>query len=331
MALAFCDGTHVAFCSKTSDRLLRLGAKNVVQASDRLGLGPSRLVPAEHARAREVFWGSSGKWDQLFSSEVRWLPPLVLWVSASIHERVNLWRTLHYLRETGVDHQSVFPLEFETSPASSPFDCIGSVAHHPDDVLSDRLASARPWSRTRYTRATILWEQFVNPDPVPFVRTCLDGTDGFPELGQIWGFLSAFLPKYVDRTLRLSRFDELLLHLLSGWRTPLEVYVDDSPAGEELQHLGACTGDLFFPRRLDHWAFRGEDPAVERVATATPDRPMKAFAYRITERGRRLRDRGLDRLSDAPPLPVAGIEAYSGPWVLLEDGRVASNPIDPHD
>ncbi|WP_437304850.1 hypothetical protein [Sorangium sp. So ce388] len=51
---------------------------------------------------------------------------------------------------------------------------------------------------------------------------------------------------------------------------------------------------------------------------------MLSEVYRLTERGMRLRDEGLDQLTDAPSLPIAGTEAYSpaAPWVLLEDGRL---------
>jgi hypothetical protein len=52
---------------------------------------------------------------------------------------------------------------------------------------------------------------------------------------------------------------------------------------------------------------------------------MLSEVYRLKERGMRLRDKGLDQLTDAPNLPIAGTEAYSpsAPWVLLEDGRLA--------
>jgi hypothetical protein len=49
---------------------------------------------------------------------------------------------------------------------------------------------------------------------------------------------------------------------------------------------------------------------------------MLSSEYRLTAAGRRLRDEGLQQLSDAPALPIAGIEAYapSSPWVLVEGG-----------
>ncbi|WP_438023628.1 hypothetical protein [Sorangium sp. So ce233] len=52
---------------------------------------------------------------------------------------------------------------------------------------------------------------------------------------------------------------------------------------------------------------------------------MLSKVYRLTERGMRLRDKGLDQLTDAPALPIGGTEAYapSAPWVLLDNGRLA--------
>ena len=49
---------------------------------------------------------------------------------------------------------------------------------------------------------------------------------------------------------------------------------------------------------------------------------MSSFVYRLTARGAELRAGGLAELSDAPPLPIGGAEAYGGPWVL-RDGRLA--------
>jgi hypothetical protein len=160
---------------------------------------------------------------------------------------------------------------------------------------------------------------------VPLVRSCLRGVSGFPELGPLWLFLSAFFPRKTPQGgLRLSRFDELLLRILSSeWQTPVKVFIHDSPMGEELLPLGLCAGDLFMADRLARWAQHGESPAVERTAGPRPGSRMLSSAYRITERGLRLRERGLDQLTDAPPLPIAGTEAYASgaPWVLLEDGR----------
>jgi hypothetical protein len=171
-----------------------------------------------------------------------------------------------------------------------------------------------------------LWDQYVDADPSRFVRSCTRGTPGFPELAPLWTFLSAFFPRRTgDGALRLSRFDELLLTVLSDeWLTPVKVYVDSSQAGEELSHYFHTTGDLFTGDRLAQWARHGSG-AVERApGPKPPGHPMLSSVYRLTEAGRRLRDEGLQQLSDAPPLPIAGIEAYapSSPWVLAEGGEV---------
>jgi hypothetical protein len=109
------DATHVAFDMPTVDRLSKLGAMNVVRASGRLIVGPNRLEPEEHARVRAGFFGSpDGDGDQLDSSEVRWQPPVAVWLSGSLQERVSLWRVLHRLHALGIPHPNVFPIDVET-------------------------------------------------------------------------------------------------------------------------------------------------------------------------------------------------------------------------
>ncbi|WP_438001053.1 hypothetical protein WMF26_16075 [Sorangium sp. So ce185] len=116
--------------------------------------------------------------------------------------------------------------------------------------------------------------------------------------------------------------------LSSEWQTPLAVISRDLRAGMDLWQMLSCTGDLFLPRRLEHWADHDGSAAVERAPGPKPHDagyPMLSEVYRLTERGMRLRDKGLARLTDAPSLPIAGTEAYSAsaPWVLLEDARLA--------
>lgn len=328
------DATHVAFDMPTVDRLSKLGAMNVVRASGRLIVGPNRLEPEEHARVRAGFFGSpDGDGDQLDSSEVRWQPPVAVWLSGSLQERVSLWRVLHRLHALGIPHPNVFPIDVETvAPAGvgegslPPFDCGRSVADHPDAVLLERLATARSWPRARHDRAVSLWESYVAPNPLPFVRSCVRGMRSFPELEGAWSFLSAFFPRKVgEGGVRLSRYDELLLRVLSSeWQTPVKVFIHDSRAGNELFEFGSCAGDVFLANRLAQWAQHGDNPPVERVAGPRPGSPMLSWTYRITERGVRLREEGLAHLADAPILPVAGVEAYApdAPWVLLEDGQL---------
>src|SRR5262245_44491923 len=118
--LAIDTATHVVFDTATAQRLSAIGAANIVRASDRLVIGPSRRDPLEHERTREAWWRSpqGEKWDYLYSPEIRWQSPIVVWVSASIHERVNLWRTLTWLRHLGIQRRDVFILEFNQAPPS---------------------------------------------------------------------------------------------------------------------------------------------------------------------------------------------------------------------
>lgn len=113
---AFGPATHVAFDSFTTERLLQLGATDPVRASDNLLIGPCRRDPAEHERVREAWWSSSEKWDRLYSPEVRWKTPVVLWVSASISQRVNLWRACHWLRQKGNRYSGRLIVEVDPLP-----------------------------------------------------------------------------------------------------------------------------------------------------------------------------------------------------------------------
>lgn len=328
-------GTHVVFDSMTSERLSRLGATNVVRVADRLIVGPSRRDAAEHARVREAWWRPSETWDHLHSPEVRWELPVVMWVSPNIAERVNLWRACSRLRQIGVAPRDVFLLEFEPVAGEGepdepfpPFDGTSSVSHHSDAVLLERLGAASPWPCVRFDRAVMLWNRYVDVSPQRFARLCARGIAGFPELAPLWMFLSCLYPRQTQEgTLRLSRLDELILTNLSAeWQTTLAVFAAKSQAGVELRQLLSCTGDLFLPRRLNDWAAHGPNAAVERApGPRPPDYPMLASTHRITADGRRLLEKGLKGLSDAPGLPVAGIEAYGSttPWVLLDGGRVA--------
>ncbi|XXX43437.1 DUF1835 domain-containing protein [Sorangium sp. So ce119] len=199
--------THIVFDTPAAERLVKLGATNIVRALESLLMGPSRRDPLEHTRTRERWFSSceecsyrdeSGEsFDRLYSSDVRWEPPVVLWVTESLDDRVNLWRTCSWLRQQWIRWSDVLVVEFQPVYGTMkrfpgptripPFDCCGSVAHHPDEVLLDRLGKARPWPVERCERAVRLWESYVDENPLPFVESCTRGVEGFPELTPLWG------------------------------------------------------------------------------------------------------------------------------------------------
>src|SRR5262249_33893072 len=119
------------------------------------------------------------------------------------------------------------------------------------------------------------------------------------------------------------RYDELLLKRLSyEWSNPVIIFARGPDAWLD---LGFCTGDLFTPLRLEHWASHGPSPAVEGArGPRGPRHLMRAPLYRITAHGRQVRV-ALPDLADAPCLPVGGAESYApeAPWVLRYDGRLA--------
>lgn len=102
------------------------------------------------------------------------------------------------------------------------------------------------------------------------------------------------------------------------------MFAHPSEHGAELRQVLSCAGDLFLAMRLEQWARHRRGAYIEQFIGPDVDNPMKSFAYRRTERGRHLWEHGLNELSEAPPLPIGGTEAYqpSAPWVVFEDGRL---------
>jgi hypothetical protein len=325
------SSTHVVFDPFMPERLSKLGASNVVCACDSLVIGPSCRDAVAHARARATWWGSPDESDQLYSPGIRWAPPIIVWTSANPLDRVNLWRTCSWLRHRDISPRDVLVIEFDPAPVKDVTSlprprCSESVAEQPDELLLKRLERAYPWRPARHDRAVALWDKYVDANLQRFARACKRGVEGFPELASLWGMLSAFFPRKAhDGTLRLNRFDELLLTALSGeWQTAVAMFVHESQTGRDLRDLVSCTGDLFLPRRLDDWVAHGSVAAVERAVGPKSHTPMLSAVYRLTERGMRLRAEGLTQISDAPRLLVAGTAAYAteSPWALLDDGRL---------
>jgi hypothetical protein len=320
------SATHVVFRALTADTIARLGATNVVRACDCLLIGPSRSDPEEHAAARRVWWQSDEQWDLLYAPDVLWKPPVIVWASAHIADRLNMSRALSWLCHMGLKTHDVSVVELPALPSPTTpeeplpaFNCTASVADHAEDVLLDHFHKARPWPVERYDATVRLWEMYVDRNPLPFARTCMT----VPDLSPLWLFLSHLFPREQARALLLSRLDELILTILCHeWQTPVAVFVHRSQAGLALRQLLCCTGDLFLPQRLDDWTRAG---AADRAPGPRPPLgyPMNSSVYRLTEKGRRLREEGLERLTDAPALPIGGTAAYGEPWVLLEDGRLA--------
>jgi hypothetical protein len=237
------------------------------------------------------------------------------------------------LRDKGISCRDTFIIDLPPRPRNpnalvprtEPFECGDSVVYRSKDAIQAHLAAARSWPRERYDQAVTLWEQFVNPDPRHFVRRCQRGIQGFPELGSLWAFLSRFFPRLsAERSLHLSRYDELLLHALSAkWKTPVKVWISETI--QPYFDFFFCIGDVTMAHRLAAWAEHDAPPAaVERApGPRGPENLMMSSVYRLTKRGRQLRVE-LPELADAPRLPVGGAEVYAqeAPWVLRYDGRL---------
>src|SRR5262245_35039583 len=105
------SGTHVTFDVAGADHLLELGATNVVRAFSRLVVGPSRRDVPEHTRIRRRWFHSTNTWDHLYSAEVRWETPVVVWVTPCLDDRLNLWRTCSWLRDKGISRRDILIID----------------------------------------------------------------------------------------------------------------------------------------------------------------------------------------------------------------------------
>lgn len=328
------SAVHVAFDSAVPEVLSEVGALHVVRVSDSLLMGPCRADHQENRRARLAWDSTWNQFDQLCEPGIDWQRPIVLWVAESMSQRVSLWRVCNWLSQLGVPASAVYLLSFEAAPprrptakARPPFDCTASVAHHPEEVLLERLARASAIPRTSYEQAARLWEEYAAPDPRPFVEHCLVGLEGWPELGPLWSFLSSFFPRrHADGVLRVSRYDDLLLLALSEEpQTPVQIFLHNSPTVEEWQYLLSGTGDIALAQRLDQWARHGDPPAVKKAAGPKADNPMLSNVFQISDVGQRVRAAGMAALTEAPPWPIAGVEAYSAAaWWVIESSATAA-------
>lgn len=317
--------THVVFDPDAPERLEGLGASRVLCACDTLLNGPSRREVGEHARAREAWWGADDDADAVRTPHLHWHPPVAVWVSSNLLDRVNFLRICSRLRQARIRPSDVLVIELAPKPwrGEAPerrLGCFGSIMDYSAEELDVAFRRARPMRPARYDRAVSLWDKYVDPNPLRFARACARGVPGFPELAAVWGVLSSYFPRRDSQgLLRLGSLDETLLNAMSEeWQSPAALFAQKSSAGEALRDLLCCMGDVFLSRRLDDWAAFGPEPAVERMQREPLDH------YRLSEHGLRVRAEPLASLTSAPRLPVAGTTAYSEelPWVVLDDGKL---------
>ena len=243
-----------------------------------------------------------------------------MWVSASLHERVNLWRTCSWLRHLGFAHHDIFVLDFEPVPPSRaasrellarPFTCSESVSNHADEVLLDRLGKARPWSGERVRSRRLPLGQLRRREPLVVRRRAAGlASKAFRSLLPCGRSSPASFQEGPRRepcaeSIRRNRS----LCLSTEWQTPAGVAAQKSETLVDMWHLLFCTGDLFLPRRLEHWANHDSSAAVERAPGPKPPNagyPMLSEVYRLTERGMRLRrrDSTSSRMRQACPSPA---------------------------
>src|SRR5689334_17841414 len=124
------SGTHVVFDTPGVDHLRELGATNLVRACGSPGVGPSRRDVVEYVRVRQAWYRTTETWDDLYSAEVRWETPVVVWVTPNLCHRLDLWRTCSWLRDKGISRLDILIIDLPPTPPgphapprTEPFQC----------------------------------------------------------------------------------------------------------------------------------------------------------------------------------------------------------------
>jgi hypothetical protein len=299
---------HIATSPDIAKGVARVVRSPVPSVPENLMLGPSALDAAAHIEARCAFWAFDARerarfrraYDALRSA-VEEGAQVTVWTSPLWQDRLMLWALGAWRARRGGAPVSVVMLSAASSHAADIG--AGSLRITAADVRAGVLAEAHADVLLRR------WEQITASTPV------LAGLTVDAEMVEMGRFQAEFLPRRHGAGLALSRVDGLLFACLGeAEKTPVEVLVTRSSAGDELRRVSEYIGDVFIARRLSEWSHRG-------ALDATPHRPerlMNEARYRISTTGWSLVGDGLDNVTQAPPLSIWGTRAYdpAALWVV---------------
>jgi hypothetical protein len=302
---------HVATSPDIAKGVARALRCPVPSVPDNLLLGPCALDAAAHVEARCAAVSFDARaparlrraYDAL-QRAVEDSPRLVVWTAPLWRDRLMLWALCAWRAARGGASTRVATLSAASSHAAD----IGAGSLR---ITAAEVRDAE-WAEVPGEALGVLhrrWEQITAAAPVlaePAVAA---------DLVDLGHFQAGFLPQRRDAALALSRTDALLFACLGeSAKTPVQVLMTQSPAGDDLRRLSDYIGDIFVSRRLAEWSRRGALDAEPH----RPDRLMNEARYRVTMEGWSLVREGLKSVSQGPPLPIWGMRAYdpAAPWVV---------------
>lgn len=320
------------------------GLRHTVPLRDSVHLGPCHHDARKHYDARRRYWLS---WDQQvpaasksqarrnrrtleksfendvysghqLKDELQKSPPefpVVLWSARTWKDRLLLWWALDSLRQCNVAAERIWLADSSTPECRRTLADRECIAAHSTDLLQTAFSQLQPVGRRRLRSGAALWRKFAAKSPRAFDRARRTESHLFPELRKIGDAHRSMFPRLVRGRLRPSELDQLLLDQLDDteWVRPVDVVI------RSFRRKGFSTSweEGFLRLRIQQWeTHRTQNPVL---ASAPRDgvNSLTNIAHRLTDRGRRIQQRGYECLEDAPSLQVGGclIHSRKSPWV----------------
>jgi len=319
-------------------RVVHTGLRVPVEfVPDNWMMGPWPAERDQVARHRCNLWSLKGRVRTKALAEYRDLmraietnERITIWMSRLGNDTLAFWAICTWRLQVFPDQPNIGvvvlggPTETEDPLGVGP----GILCSTPEEAIqmAERMKNL---SRTRLRSITRLWRRINEPPPIlnaKYDNSTLDRQ----RLKILGAHQAAFLPRFDERGLRLSKFDELLFKNISTrGSTPVDVIVHSGKTGYELIDWMSITGDLFIADRLAQWAKHGGADAALVSEPHRTDRVMLAARYKLSKTGRKLLKNGLDTMGQGVPLPIWGVTAYDvqSPWVVVENDTSPERPL----
>jgi hypothetical protein len=312
---------HIAI-GKLAGAALKKVLSPLVVADDNLVVGPSRVDAERHGVVRSRYWGSAPSRDVdkvLVHSPAN---AVVVALPGTLNGLLTLCRICSAALEKG---REVYVLDLDQEASASAPEGSDPSREVPLDMrrLARRLPPAVRWSSLETALAAAVWRLWCRRSPVAFSRFCASASVLHLQLANLVRYHAGFFPRVTDRSLSLSRVDELILRQLSHeWLTPAALYARAIGSAPQLGSWMSHTGDLYLAARLLAWSQHTQGSIVERRKESLPSgSEMLAWSFRWREGGEAI----LNTLPDvrtAPPVAIGGAVAYDPkrPWVCRFEG-----------
>lgn len=266
---------------------------------------------------------------------------LLIWTSSRWSDQLFLFWLLDAAEQLRLE-----PQRFEIANVSTALSArdkkdnlLISVGFASDTLCKTEFKNRAPLSKHQLKAGAALWRKYTDPSPLEIDRVRRRGCPSFPEFSIGAEALGFMFPRASTRSplLRLSTFDEMCLSGLSvtDWLTARDgttqhwrcadarrkkSKLHPQPSHNRqsiadwltvMQRTYEQFGDTAIHLRLTDWIEHSpSDPLLEWRLQPDPRYDWSTVAYRLTDRGERLIEEGLESAAVAPPMWVGGCQVY---------------------